>query len=230
MISCTDLNGSVGETASRRCPCVASAIGWKSRSMAYASLAPRWRVMASAPIGPMQIVYPSGSAFAVRSRPSVSAPPGRLSTTTCCPISLPSSAPRMRATVSVALPAACGTMSRTGRSGYSAAAGVDSPSAATAQASTNGTKRRPRMPRPMLTPPIRTARRVEGKSQCSRRTADVHDLDVDRPRLAPALYGQACGLADTVALELLGEIREAMHGLPVHRNDDVAEGAGIEID
>src|SRR5437879_3537392 len=81
-----------------------------------------WRVMASAPIGPMQIVYPSGSAFAVRSRPMVSAPPGRLSITICWPSSLPSSAPRMRATVSVALPAACGTMSLTGLSGYCAAA------------------------------------------------------------------------------------------------------------
>src|SRR5688500_17321890 len=53
----------------------------------------------------------------------VSAPPGRLSTMICWPSSLPSSAPRMRATVSVALPAACGTISRTGLSGYSAAAG-----------------------------------------------------------------------------------------------------------
>src|SRR5262245_45551048 len=56
----------------------------------------------------------------------VNAPPGRLSTTICWPISLPSSAPRMRATVSVALPAACGTISRIGRSGYSATAWVAS--------------------------------------------------------------------------------------------------------
>src|SRR5437588_9566636 len=42
---------------------------------------------------------------------------------TCWPSSLASSAPRMRATVSVALPAACGTMRRTALSGYSAAAG-----------------------------------------------------------------------------------------------------------
>src|SRR5262245_60720807 len=70
----------------------------------------------------------------------VSAPPGRLSTTTCCPISLASSAPMMRATVSVALPAACGTMSLIGLSGYSAAALV-----ANAQASSVKVNRSPRM-------------------------------------------------------------------------------------
>src|SRR5262249_40564522 len=30
--SCTDLNGDWGATANNRCPCVASMIGWKSRS------------------------------------------------------------------------------------------------------------------------------------------------------------------------------------------------------
>jgi hypothetical protein len=33
-----------------------SAIGWKSRSMSYGNLATMWRVIASAPIGPMQMV------------------------------------------------------------------------------------------------------------------------------------------------------------------------------
>src|SRR4051812_5298881 len=42
---------------------------------------------------------------------------------TCWPSSLASSAPRIRATVSVALPAACGTIRRTALSGYSARAG-----------------------------------------------------------------------------------------------------------
>ena len=70
----------------------------------------------------------------------VSAPPGRLSTTICCPISLANSAPRMRATVSVALPAACGTISLIGLSGYCAAAPV-----ANAQASSNRVKRNVRM-------------------------------------------------------------------------------------
>src|SRR3984893_9820402 len=42
----------------------------------------------------------------------------------CWPICSASAAPRMRATVSVALPAACGTMRWIGRSGYSAAAPV----------------------------------------------------------------------------------------------------------
>src|SRR5438093_36261 len=41
--------------------------------------------------------------------PMVSAPPARLSITIGWPISLASSAPSRRATVSVALPAACGT-------------------------------------------------------------------------------------------------------------------------
>ena len=98
------------------------------------------RLIASAPIGPMQMVYPSASDLAVRSRPRVRAPPGRLSITICCPSSLPSSAPRMRATVSVALPAACGTMSLIGLSGYCAAAPV-----ANTQASNNGNNRSERM-------------------------------------------------------------------------------------
>jgi hypothetical protein len=55
-ISGTDLNGTTGETASSRCPRVTSAIGWKSRSMSYGSFATMWRVIASAPIGPMQSV------------------------------------------------------------------------------------------------------------------------------------------------------------------------------
>src|ERR1700676_5458336 len=54
----------------------------------------------------------------------VSAPPARSSTTICAPSSRPSSAARMRATVSVALPAACGTINPIGRSGYSAKAPV----------------------------------------------------------------------------------------------------------
>ena len=52
--------------------------------------------------------------------PIVSAPPGRLSTTTCCPRDFDISGARMRETVSVALPGACGTMNRIGLSGYSA--------------------------------------------------------------------------------------------------------------
>src|SRR5688500_10592726 len=54
--------------------------------------------------------------------PMVNAPPGRLSTTTFWPSCLESSGARVRATLSVALPAACGTTSRIGRSGYWAAA------------------------------------------------------------------------------------------------------------
>src|SRR3954469_1151394 len=54
--------------------------------------------------------------------PMVSAPPGRLSTTTDCPSWRASSGATRRVTLSVALPAACGTTKRIGRSGYSAAA------------------------------------------------------------------------------------------------------------
>src|SRR5688572_24444180 len=54
--------------------------------------------------------------------PMVSAPPGRFSTTTVWPSAFVSSGARMRATVSVALPGAWGTMKRIGRSGYCAAA------------------------------------------------------------------------------------------------------------
>src|SRR6185503_6659949 len=64
--------------------------------------------------------------------PMVSAPPGRFSTTTGCPRGFDISGARMRATVSVALPAACGTISLTGRSGYCAAAPVTAPSKAQA--------------------------------------------------------------------------------------------------
>src|SRR5690242_9100455 len=77
-----------------------------------------WRVMASAPTGPMPMVYPSGSLFATASMPMVSAPPGRLSTTTGWPSCFAIPGETSRATLSVALPAACGTTKRTGRSGY----------------------------------------------------------------------------------------------------------------
>src|SRR5262245_47194549 len=66
--------------------------------------------------------------------PMVSAPPGRFSTTTGWPSDFAISGASMRATVSVALPAACGTMSRNGLSGNCAAAGAGRNSAA-AQAS-----------------------------------------------------------------------------------------------
>src|SRR6185312_8943127 len=55
----------------------------------------------------------------------VSAPPGRSSTSTVWPSSGPSTAASRRAALSVALPAACGTISRIGRSGYSARAAVN---------------------------------------------------------------------------------------------------------
>src|SRR5262245_13985226 len=61
--------------------------------------------------------------------PMVSAPPGRLSTTTAWPSSLASAGPTMRAMLSVALPAACGTTRRIGRSGYCAATGHAAPNA-----------------------------------------------------------------------------------------------------
>src|ERR1044071_9790374 len=56
------------------------------------------------------------------SMPMVRAPPGRLSTTTFCPSCLLNSGARVRETLSVALPAAWGTTSRIGRSGYCALA------------------------------------------------------------------------------------------------------------
>src|SRR5258706_8444054 len=56
--------------------------------------------------------------------PMVSAPPGRLSTTTGWPRNFAISGATRRAMLSVALPAACGTTSRIGRSGNSAAANV----------------------------------------------------------------------------------------------------------
>src|SRR5258706_1381774 len=87
------------------------------------------RVMASAPIGPMPMVYPSGADFATTSMPIVSAPPGRFSTTTGWPRAFDISGARMRATVSVALPGAWGTINLRGRSGNCAAAPADNPSA-----------------------------------------------------------------------------------------------------
>src|SRR5687768_16684369 len=67
--------------------------------------------------------------------PMVSAPPGRFSTTTLVPSCLPSSGASRRATLSVALPAACGTIMRIGRSGYCAAALPAKTSSARAAAS-----------------------------------------------------------------------------------------------
>src|SRR3954462_2304590 len=67
--------------------------------------------------------------------PTVSAPPGRLSTTTDCPSCLESAGASRRAKLSVALPAACGTTRRTGWAGYCARATGGATSATTSAAS-----------------------------------------------------------------------------------------------
>src|SRR5687767_6450019 len=67
--------------------------------------------------------------------PMVRAPPGRFSTTTLAPSCRPSSGASRRATLSVALPAACGTTSRIGRSGYCAPAPPAETSKATVSSS-----------------------------------------------------------------------------------------------
>src|SRR5216110_1740195 len=54
--------------------------------------------------------------------PTVSAPPGRLSTITAWPRAFAISGATRRAMLSVALPVACGTTRRIGRSGHSARA------------------------------------------------------------------------------------------------------------
>src|SRR5687768_6704914 len=61
--------------------------------------------------------------------PMVSAPPGRLSTITAWPSSRARAGATMRAMLSVALPAACGTTRRRGRSGNCAATGHAAPRA-----------------------------------------------------------------------------------------------------
>src|SRR3954462_11133418 len=63
--------------------------------------------------------------------PMVSAPPGRLSTMTDWPRNLAISGAIRRAMLSVALPAACGTTKRIGRSGNCAATGCAAPRAST---------------------------------------------------------------------------------------------------
>src|SRR5689334_11690237 len=65
--------------------------------------------------------------------PMVSAPPGRLSTTTGWPRNFAISGAISRARLSVALPTACGTTRRMGRSGYCAALGHAAPRASTAR-------------------------------------------------------------------------------------------------
>src|ERR1044071_7143882 len=65
--------------------------------------------------------------------PMVSAPPGRLSTTTGWPRNFAISGAMSRARLSVALPTACGTTRRMGRSGYCAAHGHAAPRARTAR-------------------------------------------------------------------------------------------------
>src|SRR6185369_17246704 len=67
--------------------------------------------------------------------PMVSAPPGRLSTTTGWPSGRDISGARMRASVSVALPGACGTISRSGLSGNCAPAQTGKKAAAQASSS-----------------------------------------------------------------------------------------------
>src|SRR5258707_11793540 len=66
------------------------------------------------------------------SRPMVKAAPGRFSTMMVWLSCGPSSDAKMRATVSVALPGACGTINRIGLSGYSARAAPGSAASAEA--------------------------------------------------------------------------------------------------
>src|SRR3954468_15030467 len=63
--------------------------------------------------------------------PMMRAPPGRLSTMTGWPRNLAISGATRRAMLSVALPAACGTTRRIGRSGNCAATGCAAPRAST---------------------------------------------------------------------------------------------------
>src|SRR5689334_2969497 len=65
--------------------------------------------------------------LATASMPIVSAPPGRFSTTTGWPSGRAISGASNRARLSVALPAACGTMSLSGFSGYPASAAAATP-------------------------------------------------------------------------------------------------------
>jgi len=75
------------------------------------------------PAGTIRMVWPSGTAFATVSVPLRLPAPGRLSTTIVCPSASPTRCATMRAARSVDPPALCGTMRRTGRVGYAAAAG-----------------------------------------------------------------------------------------------------------
>ena len=59
--------------------------------------------------------------------------------------------------------------------------------------------------------------------------ADIGDPHVHRLGLAVALRGEFDGAADTNSLDLVGQIVEAVDRRAVHRDDDVARGAGLRI-
>jgi hypothetical protein len=65
----------------------------------------------------MSSVWPSGAAFTTASVAILVPAPGRFSTTNCWPSRSESHCPMIRATMSVAPPAAKPTMMRTGRAG-----------------------------------------------------------------------------------------------------------------
>jgi hypothetical protein len=62
----------------------------------------------------------------------------------------------------------------------------------------------------------------------SQRAADIDDLRFDRPGPAVPLDRQMDRLADAVSLKLVG--KQPAHTRVVHRDNDVAESCGVEVD
>ena len=75
-------------------------------------------------------VWPSAGAFATISLPTVNTPPGRLSTTTCCPHDSLTFCATKRVMMSAVAPGGIGTIQRSGLLGYA----CDSPAATGASA------------------------------------------------------------------------------------------------
>src|SRR6185295_10278606 len=92
-----------------------------------------WLVASTLPI--VMTVYPSGRALTAASVPMVVLPPGRLSTTTCCPHASVSCCPRRRAVKVVLPPGAYGVMKRIGLLGYSCCAAAAGPALSAPSAS-----------------------------------------------------------------------------------------------
>ena len=130
-----------GATASSRCPRVSSATGWKSLSDVVGHLRDHVRADRQRADRAHAERVAVGRGLRHESRPMVKAAPGLFSMMIFWSRTVRARPPAMRATVSVALPGACGTISRIGLSG-NCPARTQRPATSTPRNASNSRKHR----------------------------------------------------------------------------------------